>query len=206
MMYTHIIMLLNLDVDGTLDKARRPRRTAPPDEGTISRTSSEGDFSLMGRHRVASSRNIAEHRHRLEWDLRATELVRREAVPVTALFALGVAFREDLCTVSRFAQFRKKANETYGVVSGLVADAFRQTGDGLGTHSAGCSGDGLGPALVRAVCCELVRVLLEVGGSTLTGDALDKHGLEQNGEEQDRQPERESSAGHGEMRVGVDKG
>lgn len=99
-----------------------------------------------------------------------------------------------------------KADETYGVVSGLVADAFRQAGDGLGTHSAGSSGDGFDPALARAVCCGLVKVLPEVGGSTLTGDALDKHGLEQNGEEQDGEPERESSAGHGEIRVGVDKG
>lgn len=94
-------MLINVDIDGILDKARRPRRTAPPDEGTISRTSSEGDFSLMGRHRVASSRNITEHRHRLERDLRATELVRREAIPVTALLAFVVAVREDLRTVRR---------------------------------------------------------------------------------------------------------
>lgn len=104
MIYTHVIMLVSLlKVDRVHGIARRPRRTAPPDERTISRTTSESDFDVVGRHRITPSRNIAEHRQRLERDLRTTELVNREPVPVTAFLALVVAFSEDLGTVSRFS-------------------------------------------------------------------------------------------------------
>lgn len=95
---------------------------------------------------------------------------------------------------------RRGFRATYGVVGWLGADAFRQTGDGTGTQSVHGGGDGFGPAFVRAFCCVLVKVLPEQRHS-LTGDALDERGLEQSDEEQDREPEGESSAGHGEMRA-----